>query len=106
MPFSQFKTTTLDANGKLHVSGPFVLALPEEEKEVTSLQFLVMQGDEFVAGEGGADDGGTWEGSVDHANNLALGPAEAFGIAVLVNSGPPLAFETYSWADKIALNAV
>jgi hypothetical protein len=90
MPKSQFDTAHLDGTGSLTVSGPIYFA--EEEQlttMVTSLSFVVVQGDEFVQGSGSVQGQGDWGGVAKLADQLEKGPAHGFGAMMLVTRAQP-----------------
>ena len=111
MPLSQFTKAQFDANGNIHVNGPFMVG-DDEHMRGHDLHFMLSQGDEFAAGTGNVDAGGTaWDGVAELANNLTAGePTVATAVAVLFakvdtsagnRSGP----QVYTWAGPIQLDA-
>ena len=101
MAFSQFTTARLDGE-KLVVSGPFRFAADEPEAELASLHFVVIQGDVAVHGSGEAK-AEAWDGFADGAGELAAGPAQGFGVAVMVTREPPRRVETLTWSDQFEI---
>jgi len=95
MAYSQFDTAQLDGSGTLTVSGPINFAADEQQTTVvTALNFVLVQGDTFVRGHGSVDGKGLWAGEATKADQLAAGPAQAFGMAVLVRRAQPAAAAT------------
>ena len=85
MAYSQFDSAQLDGSGTVVVSGPIHFAQDEQEVTVVeSLNFVLVQDDVFVAGRGSVEGKGRWGGQSNVADKLLAGPAQAFGMAVLV----------------------
>jgi hypothetical protein len=104
MPFSQFTTARLEDASTLVVTGPFGFADDEPATDVTSLHFVVIQGSVAVHGDGGANAAAaSWDGTAEPANKLGTGPAQGFGVAVLVRRGPSPTVQTFTWSDSVEI---
>ena len=101
MPYSKFTTARLE-DGEVVVTGPFEFAEQEPPADVASLHFVLIQGDVAVHGDGGAD-GGSWDGTASAALKLDKGPAQGFGVAVLVRRESPPTVQTFSWYDPVEI---
>ena len=114
MAYSRFDTAELDGSGTLTVSGPINFAEDEQGTTVvTSLNFVLVQGDVFVRGEGAARGGGSWGGLAEAADELVAGePAQGFGVALLVRrvqeatqeaAAQPPVVQTLNWSETIKI---
>jgi hypothetical protein len=112
MAYSRFTAAQLDTeSGTVSVSGPFEFGPNEPRTEVEFFHFVIVQGDEFVSGDGQSRGDGNWSGTAD-AGNLDDGPAQGFGVAVLVRQpqetpppGSPPAVQTFTWSEPIEITA-
>ena len=114
MAYSKFDAAELDGKGNLIVSGPINFAEDEQGTTVvTSLNFVLVQGDVFVRGEGAARGGGSWGGLAEAADELVAGePAQGFGVALLVRraqeatqeaAAQPPVVQTLNWSETIKI---
>ena len=105
MAHSQFTSATLQEDGTVQVTGPLTVDASATAADVT-LRFLIVQGSTFVHGEGrgvGASANGNWHGTATaQQGSLQAGPAQAFGLAIVVKKDPP-GFETLTWQEQIQL---
>jgi hypothetical protein len=102
MPYSRFDTAQLDG-GTVTVTGPIHFA--EDEHKTTalrSLSFVLVQDDESVHGFGSVRGQGLWSGEADLAGEFHAGPAQGFGVAVLVRRAEPA---THGTAEEPAAPA-
>jgi len=111
MPYSRFDTAQLDGSGSVIVSGPIEFADDEQGTTVVaSLSFVLVQGDAFVHGVGDARGKGSWSGEAGAADELTEGPAQGYGVALLVRRAdeklarPPVV-ATLSWSEAITITA-
>ncbi len=110
MPYSRFDTAQLDGSGSVTVSGPINFAEDEQEKTVvTSLNFVLVQGNVFAHGAGDAHGEGSWAGVAKSADKLSTGPAQGHGVAMLVREAeqadaprPPVV-QTVAWSEAITI---
>ncbi len=110
MPYSRFDTAQLDGSGSIIVSGPIEFADDEQGTTVVaSLSFVLVQDDVFVHGV--ADSRGKgWSGEAGAADELTEGPAQGYGVALLVRRAdqklarPPVV-ATLSWSEAITITA-
>jgi hypothetical protein len=85
MPYSRFDTARWNGTDEVTVTGPIGFAADEQGKVVvTSLNFVLVQGNVFVRGSARVDGKGPWTGKAENANNLREGPAQGFGAVMLV----------------------
>jgi hypothetical protein len=108
MAYSRFETAQWDGVDKVTVGGPIRFAEDERGTTVvTSLNFVLVQGDEFVPGSGSVDGKGDWGGVAEGANKFGEGPAQGFGVAVLVTRPQPATPEPVvqmlTWSEAITI---
>lgn len=114
MAFSRFLTAQLDGSGGVTVTGPMEFAADEQATmEVTSLHFVIVQGDVFVPGAASSVRGsGSWAGSADLADELQPGAAMGHGVALIVRTAQEAAdgkpathpmVQTLSWSEPITI---
>ena len=90
MPYSRFDTAQWNGTDTVTVTGPIGFAPDEQLKTVvTSLDFVLVQGNFFVQGSAPVDGKGGWAGTAKKANNFREGPAQGFGVALLVRRAQP-----------------
>ena len=114
MAFTRFLTAQLDGSGGVTVTGPMEFS-PDEQAtmEVTSLHFVLVQGDVFVPGAVSSVRGaGSWAGTADLADELQPGAAMGHGVALMVQraqeaaGGKPATqpvVQTLSWSEPITI---
>lgn len=114
MAYSKFDAAELDGKGNVIVSGPIHFAEDEQGTTVvTSLNFVLVQGDVFVRGEGAVKGEGSWGGQAELAGELvAKRPAQGFGVALLVRraqeatheaAAHPPVVQTLNWSETITI---
>jgi hypothetical protein len=90
MAYSRFDSVQLNGSGTVVVSGPINFAQDEQDVTVVaSVNFVLVQDKVFVPGRGTAEGKGRWGGQSDKADKLSAGPAQGFGIAMLVREPQP-----------------
>jgi hypothetical protein len=85
-------------DGQLTAAGPFS---GDSALQVKHLRFLIAQGEEMVEDDAEVDGSG-WTGETS-AEGLRPGPAQGFGLAVMLRSGSPPSFETFTWLEAVTL---
>jgi hypothetical protein len=115
MPHAKFDTAHLDGTGSLTVSGPIHFAEEEQTNTmVTSLSFVVVQGDVFAHGVGSVAGTGDWGGVAKVADKLSKGLAQGFGVVMLVRRaqpataatpGNPAVVETLNWSESLTITS-
>jgi hypothetical protein len=114
MAYSKFDAAELDGKGGVTVSGPINFAAEEQGTTVvTSLNFVLVQGDVFVHGAGATRGEGGWGGQAELADELVAGePAQGFGVALLVRraqeatqeaAAHPPVVQTLNWSETITI---
>jgi hypothetical protein len=119
MPHAQFDTAQWDGVDEVTVSGPIGFAAEEQQTTmVTSLSFVLVQGDVFVRGSGSVDGKGLWGGTATKAGQFHEGPAQGFGVAMLVRRAQPATaataaqpatparppvVQTFTWSEAITI---
>jgi hypothetical protein len=110
MAYSRFTEVQLDSKkGVVSVSGPFSFGVDEPRTDVRFLRFALVQGDEFVFGDGNTRGGDSWDGEAP-AGDLHAGAAQGFGVAMLVrrpqqppDPPSPPAVQTFTWSEAIQI---
>ena len=108
MPYSRFDTAQWNGADKVTVGGPIRFAEDERETTVvTSLNFVLVQDDVFVRGSGHVDGKGDWGGVAENADKIHEGPAQGFGVALLVRRPQPATpqpvVQVHTWSEAIAV---
>ena len=92
------------ADKKVSVGGPLTFAQGEPATSVVALHFVLVQGNCVVQGPGNSG-AGRWDGERPQGD-LVAGPAQAFGMAILVRKaqgGTPPAVQTFNWSEAVEI---
>ena len=115
MAYSRFDSAELDGKGQVTVSGPMNFSEEERDETVVSdINFVLVQGNEFVRGSGSVKGEGNWAGTADLAD--ALEPkklAQGYGVALLVRRAqeatagedkrPPVV-QVLAWSEAVEIS--
>jgi hypothetical protein len=94
------------ADKQVSVGGPLTFAQGEPATTVLSLHFVLVQGNCVVHGAGETSGDGRWDGE-QAQGDLVAGPAQAFGMAVLMRKaqgGTPPAVQTFDWCEAVTID--
>jgi hypothetical protein len=109
MPLSEFSGVILSNDG-VRATGTVAPARNAQGAAVprttpVHVHFLVVQdGGRWVSGRAETM-GSAWAGMATEGPGVQLGPAQGIGVAVTPRTEPPVAFETFTWFEEVAVTA-